>query len=78
MTPSLDRPLPSTAPSSAFSATVDNDKATRAPAVCIDTGEKAAHGRENGQQDVENANKSGNRADGVVGMIFVAAVFVVV
>ena len=68
--------MPSTAPSSAFSATIDNDKATRALAVCIGAGEKAAHGRENAQQDVEKVDKSGNRADGGVGMIFVAAVVV--
>jgi hypothetical protein len=69
----VDRSLPS----SAFSAT-DNEKATRALAVCIGAGEKAAHGRENAQQDVEKVDKSGNRADGGVGMIFVAAVVVVV
>ena len=64
--------MPSAVPSSAVSATVDMDKATRALAVCIGTGEKAAHGREHAQQDVEKVNKSGNRADGGVGMIFVA------
>ena len=68
--------MPSAVPSSAVSATVDMDKATRALAVCIGTGEKAAHGREHAQQDVEKVNKSGNRADGGVGMVFVAAVAV--
>ena len=63
-------------PSSAFSAT-DNEKATRALAVCIGAGEKAAHGRENAQQDVEKMNKSGNRGGGGVGIIFVAAAVVV-